>query len=170
MCVQCVRAGSELLSDGPPIPLSVARLELSRATPELLERLIATRTTRALQSVVIDVIDKPEIAALAAELVSTDPAKEWTYQGRLEADASSAFCQAAMRGVSNRSSSLTDLRVTTTHAAQRSPFAALFAATLSFTRFEVRVPSVLWFLAGCVGLACLTPRLALAAPASRPRT
>jgi hypothetical protein len=54
-------------------------LELSGATPELLKHLIATRSSRALQSVKIDVIRKPDTAALAAELVSTDPAKEWTY-------------------------------------------------------------------------------------------
>jgi hypothetical protein len=146
--VQCVRADSELLLDGPSIPLSVARLELSRATPELLKHLIATRSSRALQSVKIFVIDKPETAALAAELVSTDPAKEWTYQSELEADAASAFCRAAVAvtGSGTRLSSLTDLRVIT--RGQWQPFAALFSATPSFRRFAVQESEVrcLWSL------------------------
>jgi hypothetical protein len=141
--VQCVRADSELLLDGPSIPLSVARLELSGATPELLKHLIATRTTRALQSVVIGLIDKPESAALAAELVTTDPAKEWTYEGELGADAAPAFCQTAVAvtGSGTRISSLTDLDVI--NRGQWQPFTALFSATPSLRRFAVHESEVI---------------------------
>jgi hypothetical protein len=135
--VQCVRAGSELLLDGRSIPLSVARLELSGATAELLKHLIATRSTRALQRVSFDLIDKPETAALAAELFSADPAKEWTYQCELDADAASVFCHAAVAvtGSGTRLSSLTDLSVA--NGGEWQPFAALFSATPSFRRFVV---------------------------------
>ncbi len=119
----------------------MARLELSRATPELLEHLIATRTTRALQRVSFGLIDKPETAALAAELVSADPAKEWTFKCELGANAAPAFCHAAVIRSGTRLSSLTDLDVI--NGGQWQPFAALFSATPSLRRFAVRESEVI---------------------------
>jgi hypothetical protein len=141
VCVQCVDA-DDLLLEGPSIPLSVARLELSRATPELLKHLIATRTTRALQSLRFRLIDSPETAALAAELVSTDPAKEWTFKCELGADAAPALCDAAAIRSGTRLSSLTDLDVIN-DGGEWQPFAALFFATPSFRRFAVRDSEVI---------------------------
>ncbi len=140
MYVQCVDA-DDLLLEGPSIPLSVARLELSRATPELLKHLIATRTTRALQSLRFNLIDSPETAALAAELVSTDPAKEWTFECELGADAASAFCDAPVTWGGTRFSSLTDLSVI--NRGKWQPLAALFSATPSFRRFAVHESEVI---------------------------
>jgi hypothetical protein len=138
--VQCVDA-YDLLLEGPSIPLSVARLELGGATPELLKHLIATRNTRALQSLRLDLTDSPETAALAAELVSTDPAKEWTFECKLSADAASAICDAPVIRGGTRVSTLTDLRVI--NRGQWQPFAALFSATPSFRRFAVRESKVI---------------------------
>jgi hypothetical protein len=94
------------------IPLSVVHLILSWPTLEQVEGLLSTRHKRDLQSVhFVRVFDR-RVAASAAELVSTDQRKQWSYRGAFIEDVGTAFCRALVSAQSaTRCNSLTALNV-----------------------------------------------------------
>jgi hypothetical protein len=95
------------------IPLCVVHLALLTPTLELIKGLLATRHKRELQSLhfYLRVTDN-KVAAVAAELVCTDPHKQWTYRSSFSRSAGSAFCAAAISAqTASHSSSLTAFHV-----------------------------------------------------------
>jgi hypothetical protein len=117
------------------IPHSVVRLNLNHVTPEFVAGLLATRSARALQTVKFATIDDCKTAALVAELVSTDPTKQWRLSCDFAKKACVAFCGAATAAhTASQASSLTALRVATDSRAH--PFAELLAAVPTITSFD----------------------------------
>jgi hypothetical protein len=107
-----------------------------RPAPQPHDRRTRDRTAghtqrRALQNLcLLDVIDEPKLAALVAELVSTDPNEQWTFDGDFEGDAADAFCEGVIAAAWSGTGfpSLTDLQPSD----GRSAFAKLLAATPIF--------------------------------------
>jgi hypothetical protein len=118
------------------IPHSVVRLSLTHVTSEFVAGLLATRSTRVLQTVKFATIDDCTTAALVAELVSTDPAKQWRLSCGFAKKAGVAFCGAATAAhTASQASSLTALRVATD--SQTYPFAELLAAVPTITSIVI---------------------------------
>ncbi len=139
VCAKELVAESEDPLPARAVPHSVVRLKLSHVTPGLVAGLLATRNTRDLQSVEFGLIGDAKTAALAAELVSTDPGKRWKFQGEFKKGAAAAFCSAAA-SVAARSS-LVELKVNVDPRAH-APFAAMLSAVPtieSFTLLYMRV-------------------------------
>ncbi len=92
------------------IPLSVVHLSLPQPTLEQVKGLLATRHKRELRSVFFRIVESADTAAVAAELVSTDPLKLWTYRGSFSDDEGTAFCEAVVSSrTATRCNSLTAL-------------------------------------------------------------
>jgi hypothetical protein len=115
------------------IPLSVVHLSLPQPTLEQVTGLLATRRERELQSVYFGLVTDSKVAAVAAELVCTDPHKQWTYRGSFSEFMGSAFCVAATHThTASRCSSLTALDV---RSCSRDPeWATLLASSPSSLR------------------------------------
>jgi hypothetical protein len=128
---------------GAHLPRSLVRLTTSDPTEKVVTELLATRSGRELRSLRFGRIDDPKLAALVAELVSTDPNKQWTFDGDFEGAAADAFCDAVIAAARSGTGlpSLTDLEVEVTSDG-RSGFAKLLAATPTFSRFFVRLSEV----------------------------
>ncbi len=125
------------------LPRSLLHLD-AHVTEELVSELLATRSERELQSLSLGMIDEPGLAALVAELVSTDPSKQWTLDASFDDDdAADAFCDGVIAAARSCTGlpSLTDLDVETT-VEGRSAFAKLLAATPTFSTFFVRLSEV----------------------------
>ncbi len=123
---------------GSLIPHSVVHLSVECAPLELVSELLATRSSRDLQSVDLGIISDSKAAALAGELVSTDPHKQWKCTVTLLGDTATSFSQAAIgHSQTSARSSLTDLNVTT-GVAGWSPLIAVLCATPGLTNFELR--------------------------------
>jgi hypothetical protein len=119
------------------IPRSVVYLKIHDVKAEQLQELLTTRDQRALQRVHFCGISDCKTAALAAELVCTDPKKQWKYSGSFGPRAGSAFCSAAMRAqAASGVSSLIDLEVTTVRTEQ-AMFASLLCKSPNLTRYVV---------------------------------
>jgi hypothetical protein len=105
--------------------------------------LLTTRSERELRSVRFGRIYEPGLAALVAELVSTDPSKQWTFDGNFVDDTAEAFCEEVIAAARSGTGlpSLTDLKVEVTSDG-RSAFAKLLAATPTFSRFVVQTDEV----------------------------
>ncbi len=129
------------------IPLSVVNFEFNRVTAGMIAELLATRSKRDLQRVNFSRISHSKVAALVAELVCTDPDKQWTLEVEFgETAAAVAFANAATDGARPAAalpSSLTDLNVLTNFD-RVDLFASLLSATPRMTRFEVREDVVVW--------------------------
>ncbi len=114
----------------------MVRLSLRRAETELVAGLLATRSTRALQSVDFGFILDEDCAALAGELVSTDPIKQWRLKCQFSSRSVEAFCKAAVAAhIRFRPSSLVELRVSS--KGNLPSFGALLAAVPTITHFEL---------------------------------
>jgi hypothetical protein len=125
------------------LPRSLVHL-IAPATGELVTELLVTRSERALQNLcLLDVIDDPKLAAFVAELVSTDPNKQWTVDLLFADSAADAFCDGVIAAARSGTGlpSLTDLQVEVTSDG-RSAFAKLLAATPTFSRFVVQTDEV----------------------------
>jgi hypothetical protein len=97
MCWLLTRFGVPVLTRDftDSIPPSVVRLKVARVRLELVEGLLATRSTRDLQNVEFGLIEDAKAAALAVDLVSTDRSRQWEFTGRFTAAAAAAFCAVA---------------------------------------------------------------------------
>jgi hypothetical protein len=119
----------------------VVHFESAVVTRELISGLLATRDKRDLQSVHFGDIGQADVAALAGELVGTDPHKEWECVARFPSvEAASAFCRAAMSSPnSTRTSSLAKIIATTAYTTLegQAAFAALFAVHSGLRHFDV---------------------------------
>ncbi len=99
--------------------------------------LLETRSKRELQSVDFGMIQHTKVAALAAELVSTDRQKPWTYRGVFGESAAAAFCTSVRaHTASGVASSLTELVVVTTPSHQ-TLFARLLLNSPALTKYVV---------------------------------
>ncbi len=119
----------------------MVHLAVFAPSADLVSELLATRSKRELQSVRFSLVIDAKVAALAGELVATDPHKQWKFEGGFDDDTGAAFCGAASRSAQTadgRSSSLTHLRVEVEEQ-DRASFAALLAATPALHRFDVRL-------------------------------
>ncbi len=122
------------------IPLSVVRLTLPQPTLEQVKGLLATRHTRDLQNVRFALVADSEVAALAAELVCTDPHTQWSYSGSFSGSAGSAFRLAAISAHSaSHSSSLTSLDV---HSSPDPEWSRLLVTHSTLRSFRVRFSNV----------------------------
>jgi hypothetical protein len=95
------------------IPNSVVQLQVGTISADSVKHLVATRSKRDLQSVTFGRIEDCTVAALIAELVSTDPHKQWSLDARLAEQAAVALCDAALKAAQSASltSSLTAIHV-----------------------------------------------------------
>ncbi len=121
----------------------MVHLAVFAPSADLVSELLATRSKRELQSVIFDFVNDAKVAALAGELVATDPHKQWKFEGGFH-NTGAAFCGAASRSAQRadgRSSSLTHLRVEV-QKQDRDSFATLLAATPALHRFDVRLQEV----------------------------
>ncbi len=119
----------------------MVHLAVFAPSTDLLSELLATRSKRELQSVKFSSVSDAKVAALAGELVATDPYKQWKFEAIFEDDTGAAFCGAASHrartaDADGRSSSLTHLRAEVGEQ-DRASFAALLAATPALHRFDV---------------------------------
>jgi hypothetical protein len=126
------------------VPRTVVRLRLNRVTKAFVADLLATRSTRDLQTVRFGWIDDANTASLLGELVSTDPNKQWTLNVVFkEQKAAAAFCRAATDAhTTARPSSLTDLTVSG-HGHEH-VFASLLAAVPTIKFLECLLLVVLY--------------------------
>jgi hypothetical protein len=119
------------------IPHSVVRLTKGSPTAELVSGLLATRSQRALQTVDFGRIGGSKTAALVAELVSTDPSKQWRLSASFGEKAASAFCSAVTAAYhSSHRSSLIGL---TAQAGPEQAFATVLAAVPTITCLDLWV-------------------------------
>jgi hypothetical protein len=102
-----------------------------------VSRLLVTRIKRDLQSVDFGRISDTKAAVCAAELVSTDPHKQWTFKAHLAEAVGSAFFDVAMNCFSGRSS-LTDLDVVVSATDLSGPI-DLLSAVPTLTSFVVHL-------------------------------
>ncbi len=122
----------------------MVHLAVRAPSADLVSELLATRSKRELQSVRFHFVNDAKVAALAGELVATDPHKQWQFEGAFVDHTGGAFCGAVSRSVQTadgRTSSLTHLIVEVEKKDQAS-FAALLAAAPALHRFDVRLSEV----------------------------
>ncbi len=120
------------------IPLSVVYFEFNQVTAGMIAELLATRGKRDLQRVNFFRISDSKVAASLAELVCTDPDKQWTLEAVFDGTAAVAFADAATASGQPTlalPSSLTDLYASMDSHPQ--VFASLLSATPRMTRFVV---------------------------------